>query len=61
MWKKSTKLITKSVVIQKQESHDGPVSLHWLVLGNLFLNIRPRRRTKIGSHEFQQKDFEIFH
>ena len=22
--------------IQKQEGHDGPVSLHWLILGNLF-------------------------
>ena len=20
----------------KQEGHDGPVSLHWLILGNLF-------------------------
>ena len=22
--------------INKQEGHDGPVSLHWLTLGNLF-------------------------
>ena len=27
---KTTKLL------KKQEGHDGPVSLHWLILGNLF-------------------------
>ena len=25
-----------STAKQKQEGHDGPVSLHWLILGNLF-------------------------
>ena len=40
-----------SVLEIEQEGHDGPVSFHWLILGNLF-KTWPQRRTKIGSHEF---------
>ena len=30
--------ITKNhkITKKKKEGHDGPVSLHWLILGNLF-------------------------
>ena len=27
---------TESILHTKQEGHDGPVSLHWLILQNLF-------------------------
>ena len=54
----------------RQEGHDGPVSLHWLIheiplyqalqyLG-IGLKHKPLTRTKIGSHSFyvkQQEDF----
>ena len=58
----------------KQEGHDGPVSLHWLIheipsyqalqyLG-IGLKHRPLTRTKIGSHSSyvkHQEDFERLH
>ena len=28
--------VVSKTSFQKQEGHDGPVSLHWLILGNLF-------------------------
>ena len=40
----------------KQEGHDGPVSLHWLIREIpsyqtlQYLGIKPLTRTKIGSH-----------
>ena len=59
---------------KKQEGHDSPVSLHWLIreipsyqalqyLG-IGLKHRPIIRTKIGSHSSyvkQQEDIERFH
>ena len=58
----------------KQEGHDGPVSLHWLIREipsyqalqylRIGLTHRPLTRTKIGSHSSyvkHQEDFERFH
>ena len=68
---KQYKGITSINKSYKQEGHDGPVLLHWLICKILSyqtlkqlgidLNLRPLRRTKIGSHEFYQEDFERFH
>ena len=33
---KKNKTKQKKKKKKKQEGHDGPVSLHWLILGNLF-------------------------
>ena len=61
-------------IFLKQEGHDGPVSLHWLICEipsyqalqylRIGLKHRPLTRTKIGSHSSyvkQQEDFERFH
>ena len=58
----------------KQEGHDGPVSLYWLICEiplyqslqyfGIGLKQRPLTRTKIGSHSSyvkQQEDFERLH
>ena len=60
--------------IHKQEGHDGPVSLHWLIheihsyqaLQYLGIGLKHRSltRTKIGSHSSyvkHQEDFERLH
>ena len=66
--------VQKIVGKRKQEGHDGPVSLHWLIhkipsyqalqyLG-IGLKYRPLTRTKIGSHNSyvkHQEDFERLH
>ena len=40
LWFDPQAVITLTLLVQytlpKQEGHDGPVSLHWLILGNLF-------------------------
>ena len=58
---------------RKQEGHDGPVLLHWLIheipsyqtLQYLVIGLkhRPLTRTKVGSHRsyVYQQDFERFH
>ena len=40
--------MTKNDNNNKQEGHDGPVSLHWLILGNLF-NSLPHDKNVFSS------------
>ena len=62
--------LQKVFELLKQEGHDGPVSLHWLIheipsyqalqyLG-IGLKYRPLTRTKIGSHSSYVKHKEDF-
>ena len=44
----------------KQEGHDGPVLLHWLILGNLFKTYDPEEGLKLVAMS-SNKRFRIFH
>ena len=65
--------MSKEWLQEKQEGHDDPVSLHWLIREipsyqalqylEIVLKHRPLTRTKIGSHSSyvkHQEDFERF-
>ena len=39
----------------QQEGHDGPVSLHWLILGNLFKTYDPEEGLKLVAMSSNKK------
>ena len=44
----------------KQEGHDGPVSLHWLILGNLFKTLDPEEELKLVAMSSNKKNSKYF-
>ena len=45
---------------EKQEGHDGPVSLHWLILGNLFKTYDPEEGLKLVAMSSNKKISKYF-
>ena len=44
----------------KQEGHDGPVSLHWLIPGNLFKTYDPEEGLKLVAMSSNKKILKYF-
>ena len=44
-----------AIILDKQEGHDGPVSLHWLILGNLFKTEDPEEGLKLVAMSSNKK------
>ena len=48
------------IKIMKQEGHDGPVSLNWLILGNLFKTEGPEEGLKSVAMNSNKKISKYF-
>ena len=44
----------------KQEGHDGPLSLHWLILGNFFKTYDPEEGLKLVAMSSNKKISKYF-
>ena len=47
--------LLKTLWEKKQEGHDGPVSHHWLILGNLFKTEDPKEGLKLVAMSSNKK------
>ena len=50
----------KQRAITRQDGHDGPVSLHWLILGNLFKTYDPEEGLKLVAMSSNKKISKYF-
>ena len=53
-------IITLSGKKKKKEGHDGPVSLHWLILGNSFKTYDPKEGLKLVAMSSNKKISKYF-